>query len=516
MTRVAAQGQAEARRSGARGPTVLEAIFQVSPLAMHLLDLDGTVRLWSPAAERLFGWSGEDVLGRRAPWATDARWALFRRHLEQASQGLEPPCLELELHRRDGTPLHVELWAASMPASTGPAQCMGMLVDVTERRRGEAHRRLLAEASEVLGASLEQDATLEHLVRLAVPGCADSCRVFLEDAPGEVRCVASAGLDAREPLDADVPCIPDEAAVSRIIASGRPALHAEPPSWLGVPLAWPGRKGAALVLTRAGRALDARDVALARELARRASPALEHASQYHEARQALRLREEFLAIASHELKSPISALQLQVQHLRTALERALDDVPRERLLRGLDLMGRQAKRQAKLIDALLDVSRIHAGRLELNPEPVDLGALVREVAERFEPEGAGAGTPLTLSLPREAHGHWDRLRLDQVLTNLVSNAMKYGRGGPVQVTLSSTEAHVRLDVRDAGIGIASEHLPRLFHRFERAVAGRDYHGVGLGLWIVREVVEAMGGHVTVRSELGVGSTFTVVLPRARG
>ncbi|WNZ62628.1 HAMP domain-containing sensor histidine kinase [Myxococcus sp. MxC21-1] len=179
-------------------------------------------------------------------------------------------------------------------------------------------------------------------------------------------------------------------------------------------------------------------------------------------------------------------------------------------------MGRQAKRQAKLIDALLDVSRIHAGRLELNPEPLDLGALVREVAERFEPELAGAGTHLTLTLPLEAHGHWDRLRLDQVLTNLVSNAMKYGRGNPVQVALSSTETHVRLDVRDAGIGIPPEHLPRLFHRFERAVSGRDYSGVGLGLWIVREVVEAMGGHVTVSSELGVGSTFTVVLPRARG
>lgn len=513
---VAAHSQAEARRSGARGPAVMDAILQVSPLAIHLLDLDGTVRLWNPAAERLFGWSREDVLGHRAPWATSAPWALFNRHLEQTSQGLEPPSLELELHRRDGTALQVELWAAPLPASTGPAQCLAMLVDITERHRDEAHRRLLSEASEVLGSSLEQDATLEHLARLAVPTCADSCRVFLEEAPGEVRCVVSAGLEAREPLAADGHSVPDEAAVSRVIASGAPALHAEPSPWLGIPLAWPGQEGAALVLTRAGRAFDARDVSLARELARRASLALDHARQYHEARQAIRAREEFLAIASHELKSPISALQFQVQNLRTALERSPDTVPRERLHRGLDLVGRQAKRQAKLVDALLDVSRIHAGRLELNLEPVDLGALVREVAERFERERTGAGTHLTLTLPPEAHGHWDRLRLDQVLTNLVSNAMKYGEGNPVQVALSSTEAHVRLDVRDAGIGIAPEHLPRLFHRFERAVSGRDYNGVGLGLWIVREVVEAMGGHVTVSSELGVGSTFTVVLPRARG
>ncbi|WP_426756426.1 ATP-binding protein [Myxococcus sp. Y35] len=516
MTTVAALGQAEARWSGARGPALLEAILQASPVAIHLLDLDGTVRLWNPAAERLFGWPQDEVLGRRVPWVPDIQWEAFHRHLEEVSQGQTPPGLELALHRRDGTPLHVELWTSRVPSASGPAQCLGMLVDLTERRRNDAFRRLLSEAGDVLGASLEQDATLEHLARLAVPAHAESCRVYLEDAEGRVRCVVASGLDARvADLDGE-PRTPAYAVVSRVIASGEAELHRGPPSWLCVPLGRRGQPLGALAFTTRERAYDARDVTMASELARRAALALDHARRYQEALHTIRAREELLAIASHELKSPVSALQLQLHNLRALLERSGDAPPRERIQRGVDLMGRLTKRQALLIDTLLDVSRIHAGKLELRPEPMDLEALVREVAERFEPELASSGSRLTLTLSPDSQGHWDRLRLDQVLTNLLSNALKYGRGNPVHVELTGTAAHVRLDVRDGGIGIAPERLPHLFHRFERAAAGRAYEGVGLGLWIVRQMVEAMGGDITVDSELDVGSTFTVRLPRQRG
>ncbi|WP_226994051.1 sensor histidine kinase [Myxococcus hansupus] len=494
----------------------MEAILQAAPVAIHLLDLDGTVRLWNPAAERLFGWERDEVLGHRAPWVPKAQWDAFRRHLEQVVQGEVLPGFELELQRRDGAPLHVELWTSCVATPTGPAQCLGMLVDLTERRRSDAFRRILFEAGEVLPASLEPDATLEHLARLAVPAHAESCRVYLEDAEGRVRCVVSSGQDAHATrLDAEAQA-PTEEAVANVITSGEAALQAGPPSWLCVPLGRHGQVPGALTFTTSERTYDARDVALANALAHRAALALDNARRYQEALRTSRTREELLAIASHELKSPVSALQLQVQNLRALLERATEAPPRERLQRGLDLMGRLTKRQAHLIDALLDLSRIHAGRMELNPEPMDLGALVREVAERFEPELAGSGCLLTLTLPPDAPGHWDRLRLDQVLTNLLSNAMKYGRGNPIQVELSGTDAQVRLDVRDGGIGIAPEHLPQIFQRFERAVPGRAYEGVGLGLWIVRQVVEAMGGSITVHSEQGVGSTFSVLLPRQRG
>ena len=147
---------------------------------------------------------------------------------------------------------------------------------------------------------------------------------------------------------------------------------------------------------------------------------------------------------------------------------------------------------------------------------MELSALVREVAERFEPELTRAGSALRLHMSAETGGQWDRLRLDQVVTNLLSNAVKYGRGNPIQVETEATGGQVRLFVKDGGIGIASEDLSRLFNRFERAVSERNYGGFGLGLWITRQIVEAMGGRIHVTSQLGVGSTFTVELPRQRG
>jgi signal transduction histidine kinase len=133
----------------------------------------------------------------------------------------------------------------------------------------------------------------------------------------------------------------------------------------------------------------------------------------------------------------------------------------------------------------------------------------------MEEQLARAGCPLKLSSPESQRGKWDRLRLDQIVTNLLSNAMKYGAGQPIEITVAGSPDAVRLEVRDHGIGIAAEHQSRIFDRFERAVSGRNYGGLGLGLWIVRQIVDALGGSIRVRSAAGEGSTFVVELPRAQ-
>ena len=271
-----------------------------------------------------------------------------------------------------------------------------------------------------------------------------------------------------------------------------------------------------LSLATSRRLYDMQDLALAEELARQTALAIDNARLYHEAQQAVRLREEFLSIASHELKTPISALQLQVQSLLSTLARSPTGPSPERLRRSLETVDRQVRRQTQLINDLLDVSRISAGRLLLRPEPMELSSLVHEVSERFEPELTRSGSPLRLHMSGETGGQWDRLRLDQVVTNLLSNAVKYGRGNPIQLETETAGGLVRLSVKDGGIGIAAEDLTRLFNRFERAVSERNYGGFGLGLWITRQIVEAMGGRIHVTSQLGVGSTFTVELPRQRG
>jgi PAS domain S-box-containing protein len=232
-----------------------------------------------------------------------------------------------------------------------------------------------------------------------------------------------------------------------------------------------------------------------------------------QAEEGVRLRDEFLSVASHELKTPLTPLALRLAQLKKEAQGTQPgQLPRERELRSLAVAERQVKKLAELVGDLLDVSRLSTGRMKLELESVDLSALVREVVSRFEPEAEQAGCRLEPRFHPSIVGRWDRLRLDQVVTNLLSNALKYGAGKPVHITLESDGARARLTVRDEGIGIAPGDLQRIFGRFERAVSERNYGGLGLGLYVTRQYVQAMGGTVEARSVQGQGATFTVELP----
>lgn len=224
-------------------------------------------------------------------------------------------------------------------------------------------------------------------------------------------------------------------------------------------------------------------------------------------------RDHFLSVAAHELRTPLTSLQLQVQSLmrgaRKEAERRSDDAFHRRL----ESIDRHVMRFASLIEQLLDVSKITSGKLELHPEPVDLATVVRDTGMRFEADLAKAGCTLTVRGPDRIAGEWDRFRVEQVVSNLISNAIKYGAGKPVEIDVEDAQGVARLRVRDHGIGIAPEDQQRIFQRFERAVSELHYGGLGLGLWIVRQTVEAQGGRIAVESAPGQGATFTVELPK---
>jgi signal transduction histidine kinase len=281
-------------------------------------------------------------------------------------------------------------------------------------------------------------------------------------------------------------------------------------SVLSVPLVARGRTLGVVSFcsVESGARFDAAHQATAEDLAHRAAIALDNARLYHQLQEAVRQRDEFLSVASHELKTPLTPLSLKLQNFARAVSAPPDAQLTQRLVRDADVMRRQVKRLSELVNDLLDVSRISTGQLRLELEPVDLSALVREVAARFEPEAERVGCGLTVTAPSLVTGLWDRLRLDQVVSNLLSNALKYGAGTPVDVHVASDATHVRLRVEDGGIGIPPEAIERIFGRFERAVSTRHYGGLGLGLYVTRQIVERLGGRVGVESQPGRGASFT--------
>jgi signal transduction histidine kinase len=216
---------------------------------------------------------------------------------------------------------------------------------------------------------------------------------------------------------------------------------------------------------------------------------------------------ELVGVAAHDLGNPLLALQLRLQRLRAQTRQD------PRAQEGLALVEREARRMGLLVHDLLDLSRLSAGRLPLDLEELDLAALAREVAERFSDQATAAGSALVVHAPGPVRGRWDRQRMDRVATNLLSNALKFGQGHPVEVHVLADGDRVRLAVRDHGVGLPPDAQGRLFGRFERLGAtGRP--GTGLGLYIVHQLVEAHGGTIHVSSRPGHGATFTIELPSA--
>jgi signal transduction histidine kinase len=250
-------------------------------------------------------------------------------------------------------------------------------------------------------------------------------------------------------------------------------------------------------------------------MARRKSEA-QRGALVEQLQEAVRARNEFLSVAAHELKTPLAALSLQVDALVRRLRKehpsALSETETGKLI---DRTGRQIDRLTRLIETLLDVSRIATGRLILERTEVDLGELTRELLEHYQPELTRAGCPTSLDAEAGVVGWWDRLRLEQVVTNLLTNALKFGAGHRIEVTVRGQDDRGVLRVRDHGIGISPTDQGRIFERFERAVSFREFGGMGLGLFVSRQLVQEHGGSIRVESAPGEGSTFIVELPLQR-
>jgi PAS domain S-box-containing protein len=373
--------------------------------------------------------------------------------------------------------------------------------DVTDRARLLRRAEFLADSGRLL-ASLDAEKALEGVARLSVPYLGDGCAVDLLTDGGGPQRLFVIEQDGSRSVRSDLP---------RAVLAGRSLVWAiDSTSCMSVPL--PGRGAPIGVMTFVSsmhRRYGEADLDVAEELARRTALSVENARAYRGAEKALQAREEFLSIAAHEIRGPITSLHLSIQALRTAS-------PTSRNMgRLLDVIERDDRQLIRLVDELLDVTRIRGGRLHFELERVDLSEITREVMARLGPELARSASSLSVSSEGDVVGLWDRTRLDQVVTNLVSNAIKYGGGKPIEVVTRGNEDHATLVVRDHGIGIDPKAREHIFDPFARGVSARNYGGLGLGLYIVRTIVDGLGGAVTVESAPQEGSKFTVVLPRAK-
>jgi PAS domain S-box-containing protein len=421
-------------------------------------------------------------------------------------------------------------------ADGAPRYLLGISEDVTEQRelverirRGEARQRALAEASAPLAEGDELSA-VGRAARAALPVAGDGCivvvaapkgprelfvhvdaareREWTRRIDGKAAELVPVALDGPVVVDVEAPDHPPFSAATIAALRGGGARRL-----LVAPLVARGQVLGALTFVVDGskRGFDEEDVAFAARLARRVAVDLDNAALYTRLQGALDARDEFFSIASHELRTPLTTARLMVEALARAGPRPADE---EKARRRVDGVEAQLERLGRLVDGLLDVSRIATGRLKIDPIELDLGALCKELVERFEPEAARRGCALSLVVDCTRAIVADRLRVEQVLTNLLSNAVKYAPGAPVEIEARTSDAGARILVRDHGPGVASSDLDRIFERFERAATNAQ-SGLGLGLYVARQICEAHGGSIRCERADGGGMRFVVELPAER-
>jgi PAS domain S-box-containing protein len=519
-------------------------VESVQDHGVFMLSPDGKVTSWNPGAERMKRYKAEEIIG-----------APFSRFFppEQVKEGIPQQMIQRAaaeghseyegwLHRKGGVPFWGNVGLSAVLDEEGHLRGLTNVArDLTERMRAERAMSFLADVGRVLAGSLDYRTTLDRVAQLATRELAQVCIVEVVEGTSLQR-VAVAQVD--EPLSALVEKalrrMPSEAqlshGVARVVQTGQSelipevsntdklgvALGLEDPnilrdlqvqSYMCVPLTARGKTfGAMVLVATAHRHYVADDLLLAEELARRAALAIDNARLYEQAQTAIRMREEVLAVVSHDLRNPLSTIRTGAAQL---LAEAQGDEQRARTARIAERLGRASERMLHMIRDLLDFSSIEAGKLRIELTEHDSAALVTEVVEMLQPLAAEKGVRLASNVEGPPLTvRCDRERVMQVLSNLIGNSIKFtGEGGSVTVRSRGEGDRVLFSVNDTGPGIAEEDRAHIFDRYWQA-RSRNRESLGLGLAISKAIIDSHGGRIWVESTVSVGTTFFFTLPAA--
>ena len=519
----------------------LKAILDTAVDSIITIDDHGTMLSVNPATTHTFGYAPEELVGRNIsmlmPEPDRSRHdGYLRNYLHTGVRKVIGIGREVLGQRKDGSVFPIEL-AVSETVIPGGRFFTGMMKDITRRKTAQQAQALLVEAGTLLAQSLDLDSTLQSLASLVVAHLADYCMVDLLGEDGQLhRQVVRAKDPARQALADRLmefpPLVGSTSPAARVLETGRPVATETSPEWLDtvyrgeehravlellgprsaviVPLVARGRKLGVINLASSspGRMSLPTMLEIARGVADRAAIAIDNARLMREAQEAVRVREDVVAIVSHDLRNPLNAISL------ASLSLLRHDPLTEAQGRGLRRIVSAADRAHRMIRDLLDFTQARAGgAIPIHPRPVDLHELTRQVVD--EVHLANPGRDIFVEARGDGHGDWDEDRLAQLLTNLVGNALQHSPDGtPVRVSSRAEGDGVTLSVHNQGTPIPPNVLPVIFEPYRRGPAAALGRGsIGLGLYISRQIVLGHGGRIDVRSSVQDGTSFTVWLPR---
>ena len=519
------------------------ALIQRSADGIQLISADGKILYSSDSVEHVLGYKPEEIQGDGpAAHLHPDDLPLF---MERFTALLQTPggqdSLVYRVRHKNGSWVWIEATGSNYLHDPQIQAIVGNFRNITQRKQVEERQRLLNEASEKLVTSLDHQITLQEIARLLVPSMADYCRIALVDNQGQIQEIAVNHIEpekialVRELYEQYKDRVSSTYGLNRLLESGQaelisvvtPEVIALPArenpamlpiiealglrSYMGTPLIARERVIGAITFSsvQLERYYTREDLDFAQELARRIALTLDNARLYQEAQKAIQVRDDFISIASHELRTPVTSLKLYVAVLQKQLAR----VGEENVVHSLTKMDAQLNKLTQLIKDLLNVSKIEVGRLDFQQELFDLNEVVKETVEQIQPTTRKHDIHIEGMISQPAWG--DKERVGQVITNLLTNAIKYSpQADTIIVRVTSTPDAAVVSVEDFGIGIEQEHIHAIFERFYR-VSDPDektFPGLGIGLYISHEIIKRHGGTLSVESEKGRGSVFSFTLP----